>query len=121
MEGFMKYIGCYIIMAMAVINFLPGQVPGNIIVCPDSENIAISPFVFGSGDEMSACFSPLAEVQPLIAATKPSLLRFGGIAAEYLDWEADSLGGVFYIDFVDTLLIPGAVNLVWIVFCAYAR
>jgi len=106
----MKYIGCYIIMAMAVINFLPGQVPGNIIVRPDSENIAISPFVFGSGDEMSACFSPLVETRPLIAATKPSLLRFGGIAAEYLDWEADSLGGVFYIDFVDTLLIPGAVN-----------
>jgi hypothetical protein len=86
------------------------QVPGNIIVCPDSEKIAISPLVFGSGDEMSACFSPLAETEPLIIATRPTLLRFGGIAAEYLDWEADSLGGVFYIDFVDTLLIPDAVE-----------
>ena len=59
---------------------------------------------------MSSCFSPLAETRPLIAATKPSLLRFGGIAAEYLDWEADSLGGVFYIDFIDTFMLQDSVN-----------
>ncbi len=105
----MKYTFCYLLLSVyCVLSF--AQIPGNIIVCPDSEKTAISPLIFGSGDEMSSCFSPLTETRPLIAATKPSLLRFGGIGAEYLDWEADSLGGVFYIDFVDTLLIPGAVN-----------
>ncbi len=101
-------IYCILVTGCCILSY--AQIPGNIIVHPDSENIAISPFVFGSGDEMSACFSPLVEVQPLIAATKPSLLRFGGIAAEYLDWEADSLGGVFYIDFVDTFLIQDSVK-----------
>jgi hypothetical protein len=105
----MKYTFCYLLLSVyCVLSF--AQIPGNIIVCPDSEKTAISPLIFGSGDEMSSCFSPLTETRPLIAATKPSLLRFGGIGAEYLDWEADSLGGVFYINFVDTLLIPGAVN-----------
>ncbi len=100
----------YCILLTACCILLYAQIPGNIIVRPDSENIAISPFVFGSGDEMTSCFSPLAEVQPLIAATKPSLLRFGGIGAEYLDWEADSFSGIFYIDFVDTFILQDSVN-----------
>ncbi len=91
-------------------SFCFGQVFGNIVVKPDSENIAISPYVFGSGDEMNSSFSPLSQTQPLISATKPSLLRFGGISAEYLDWEGDSLGGISYIDFVDTLIIQGSIN-----------
>jgi hypothetical protein len=86
------------------------QVPANIIIKPDSERIAISPYVFGAGDEMNSNFSPLSQIKPLIEATKPSLLRFGGIAAEYLDWEADSLGGISYVDFVDTLILPQPVN-----------
>lgn len=86
------------------------QIPGTIIIRPDTDQVAISPFVFGSGDEMSSSFSPLNQTQPLIAATKPSLLRFGGIGAEYFDWEADSLGGVFYIDVVDTITIPDPIN-----------
>lgn len=105
----MKYAFCCSILAIyCMLAF--AQVSGNIIVYPDSEKIAISPLVFGSGDEMTACFSPLAETEPLIAATKPTLLRFGGIGAEYLDWEADSLGGLFYMDFIDTFVIPGAVE-----------
>jgi len=89
---------------------LSAQVSGYIVVRPDTEKIAISPFVFGSGDEMTACFSPLVQTQPLIAATKPSLLRFGGIGAEYLDWEADSFAGFQYVDFLDTFIIPLPVN-----------
>lgn len=105
----MKYLSAFLLTSICwILSF--AQVPGNIIIYPDSENIAISPLVFGSGDEMTARFTPLAETQPLIAATKPTLLRFGGIGAEYLDWEADSLGGIFYIDFVDTILIPAPVE-----------
>jgi hypothetical protein len=86
------------------------QVSGVIIIQPDSANIPISPYVFGSGDEMTACFSPLSATKPLIEATKPSLLRFGGIGAEYLDWEGDSLAGLFYIDFLDTFIIADSVH-----------
>jgi hypothetical protein len=86
------------------------QVPGTIVIRPDSAKIPISPYVFGSGDEMTGCFSPLSQIQPLISATKPSLLRFGGIGAEYLEWEGDSLAGLFYIDFLDTFIIPQPVG-----------
>lgn len=86
------------------------QVAGVIVIRPDSANIPISPYVFGSGDEMTACFSPLGETKPLIEATKPSLLRFGGIGSEYLDWEGDSLAGLFYLDFVDTFIFADSVH-----------
>ncbi len=91
-------------------SFIFAQVSGNIVVRPDTGKISVSPLVFGSGDEMTACYSPLSQTQPLIAATKPSVLRFGGIAAEYFDWEADSLGGFYYIDVIDTFVIPVPVN-----------
>ncbi|HEX7320893.1 MAG TPA: hypothetical protein VF399_11130 [bacterium] len=93
---------------VAIILF--SQVSGEIAVRPDTAKIPISRYVFGSGDEMTASFSPLGQTQPLIAATKPSLLRFGGIGAEYLNWEADSFGGLMYLDFVDTFIIPIQVN-----------
>jgi hypothetical protein len=86
------------------------QVGGNIVVLPDSGKRAVSPYVFGSGDEMNANFSPLSATLPLIDETAPRLLRYGGIGADYLDWEGDSLAGIWYIDFVDTLIIPVPVN-----------
>ncbi|HEC77990.1 MAG TPA: hypothetical protein ENI34_02465 [candidate division WOR-3 bacterium] len=99
----------YLIFLFLTPAVLLSQIPGNIVVYPDSEKIPISPYLFGSGDEMTACFSPLADIQPLITATRPSLLRFGGIGAEYFDWQGDSLGGLFYLDFFDTLIIPSPV------------
>jgi len=90
---------------MIFASFCFPQVVNHIVVRPDSERIAISRYVFGSGDEMNACFSPLSQTRPLIAATKPSLLRFGGIGAEYLDWEGDSFSGMSYVDFIDTFII----------------
>ncbi|MBN2619571.1 hypothetical protein JXB22_00660, partial [candidate division WOR-3 bacterium] len=105
----MKYlVACFFLSGWCLTSF--AQVSGNIVVYPDSDNIPISKFVFGSGDEMISCFSPLAETQPLILATQPSLLRFGGIGAEYLDWEDASLSGIFYIDFLDTFLLPDSVK-----------
>ncbi len=77
---------------------------------PDSGKRAISPYVFGSGNKMNASFSPLNQTQPLIYETQPKLLRFGGIGTEYFDWMGDSLNGITYIDFVDTLTIPVPVN-----------
>jgi hypothetical protein len=91
-------------------SFISAQVQGVIIICPDSAKIPISPYVFGSGDEMTACFSPLSESKPLIEATSPSLLRFGGIGAEYIDWEGDSLAGLFYVDFLDTFILTDSVH-----------
>jgi len=91
-------------------SYVSAQVSGAIIIRPDSAKIPISPYVFGSGDEMTACFSPLSESKPLIEETRPSLLRFGGIGAEYLDWEGDSLAGLFYVDFLDTFIIADSVH-----------
>jgi hypothetical protein len=86
------------------------QISGNIVVLPDSGKRVVSPYVFGSGDEMNANFSPLSVILPLIDETSPRLLRFGGIGADYLDWEGDSLAAVWYIDFADTIIIPVPVN-----------
>ncbi len=97
-------------MSLFLMIVLMIEVSGNIVVVPDSAKRPISNLVFGSGDEMTANFSPLSNVLPLIDETSPTLLRFGGIGAEYLDWKADSFGGVWYIDFVDTLIIPESVN-----------
>lgn len=106
----MKKFGLFCLLLTGWCGGIFAQTPGNIIVYPDSENIPISKYVFGSGDEMASCFSPLAETRPLILATQPSLLRFGGIGAEYLDWEDASLSGMFYIDFVDTFMIKDSVK-----------
>jgi hypothetical protein len=104
-----KTLICGLLFVLSL-SYGSAQVPGVILIQPDSANIPISPYVFGSGDEMTACFSPLSESKPLIEATRPSMLRFGGIGAEYLDWEADSLGGLFYIDFLDTFIIADSVH-----------
>ncbi len=80
------------------------------MVYPDSEKIPISPYIFGSGDEMNASFSPLSQIQPLIQATRPRILRFGGIGCEYFDWEADSLSGLSYVDFIDTFILTDSVK-----------
>lgn len=86
------------------------RVSGHIVVYPDSEKIPISPYIFGSGDEMNASFSPLSQIQPLIQATRPRILRFGGIGCEYFDWEADSLSGLSYVDFIDTFILTDSVK-----------
>lgn len=90
--------------------FFLAQISGNIVILPDSGKKAISPYVFGSGDEMNASFSPLNQTEPLIYETQPKLLRFGGIGAEYFDWMGDSLNGITYIDFIDTFTMPVPVN-----------
>ena len=100
----------YLLLFTFNFSLIFAQVSGNIVVRPDTDQIPISPYVFGSGDEMTANFSPLSQSQPLIAATKPSLLRFGGIGAEYLDWAADSLAGIQYIDVIDTFILPININ-----------
>jgi hypothetical protein len=103
-----RHIVCGLLVGLFVSLF--AQISGNMLVLPDSANIPICRFVFGSGDEMTGCFSPLDETRPLILATKPSLLRFGGIGAEYLDWEGALMSGLFYIDFIDTLLWQDSVR-----------
>ena len=82
--------------------FIPGQV--TIDVYADSAIGTVSPYLFSSGDEMNEDFSQEG-VDSLISFIGVPLLRMGGIAAEYLDWEGNDYNGLWYIDFLDTFLI----------------
>jgi len=75
----------------------------NIEVFRDSVIGEVSPYLFGSGDEMSENFSQEG-VDSLVSFIGIPLLRMGGISAEYLDWEANDYNGLWHID-VDTLMI----------------
>ncbi len=65
----------------------------------------VHPFVFGSGDEITEEFSPLAEVSPMIGLTGVPMLRMGGIGNEYYDWEGNDYGGVMYLDVLEGVII----------------
>jgi hypothetical protein len=81
----------------------------NIEVFRDSVIGEISPYLFATGDEMNEDFSQDG-VDSLVSFTGIPLLRMGGIAAEYLDWEANDYNGVWYVDFVDTFIIQNTLN-----------
>ena len=82
--------------------FIPGQ--ATIDVYADSVIGTVGPYLFSSGDEMNEDFSQEG-VDSLISFIDVPLLRMGGIAAEYLDWEGNDYNGLWYIDFLDTFLI----------------
>ena len=94
-----------ILFLLSVVSTLPA----NIDVYRDSVIRWIDPYLFGSGDEMNEDFSQEG-VDSLVSFTDIPLLRMGGIGAEYLDWEANDYNGVWYIDFVDTFIIPETLN-----------
>ncbi len=74
-----------------------------IDVYADSVITTISPYLIGSGDEMNENFS-LEGLDSLVSDMDLPLLRMGGLAAEYLDWEANDYNGLWYIDFIDTTI-----------------
>lgn len=71
----------------------------------DSPLEEIQPFSFSSGDEMNEEFVPLSGVSSLVGETGIPMLRMGGIANEYYDWEGNNYNGTHYLDLVDTLII----------------
>ena len=98
----MKLLIKIFILLIFSTNYLLTQTTANIIINPDSLKIPINSMVFSSGDEIDAAFSPLDQIQPLISLTNPPMLRFGGISAEYFDWEGDNYSGLMHVDFLDT-------------------
>jgi hypothetical protein len=82
---------------------IAGSQPVTIEVRADSVIGVVSPYLYGSGDEMNEDFSQHG-VDSLVSYTGIPLLRMGGIAAEYYDWEANDYNGIWYVDFVDTLI-----------------
>ena len=71
----------------------------------DTPLAPVAPLLYGSGDEMDEEFVPLEQLPDLISQTDVPLLRMGGIAGEYYDWEGNDYNGVRYLDLVDTLII----------------
>lgn len=107
---FMRLFFKIFILLFFSTEYLSTQTTANIIINPDSLNIPINPMVFSSGDEIDAVLSPLNQIQPLINLTNTPMLRFGGISAEYFDWEGDDYSGLIYVDFFDTFTLPLTVN-----------
>jgi len=82
-----------------------GQGTASVEIWCDTQFEDVSPYLFGSGDEMDEDFVPLPGLSAMIGQTGVPMLRMGGIANEYYDWEGNGFGGVRYIDLVDTLII----------------
>ena len=80
--------------------------PAAVDIWCDTHLAEVTPYLFGSGDEMDEDFVPLAGLTPLVGETGVTMLRMGGIANEYYDWEGNDYNGVRYIDLLDTLIVP---------------
>lgn len=81
---------------LSLLIFIPGQATMDIY--PDSVIGVVSPYLFGSEDEMNEDFSQ-ERVDSLVSFINIPFIRMGGIAAEYLDWEGNDYNGLWYIDF----------------------
>jgi hypothetical protein len=91
------------IASVAILVLLATSQPATIEVHADSVIGGVSRYLYGSGDEMNENFSQDG-VDSLVAYAGVPLLRMGGLAAEYYDWEANDYNGIWYVDFVDTLI-----------------
>lgn len=97
---------CLIVYSLLLSSVLfAAEASAEIQVWCNTQFEPVSPFLFGSGDEMDEDFVPLEEVTDLIGETSVSILRMGGIANEYYDWEGNNYNGVRYLDVLDTLII----------------
>ena len=93
-------IGLEFTIALAIINSIPAE----ILVEADQVVGSFDSMLVCSGDEIVQDLS-YPGLDSLVEATGVPLLRMGGIAVEYYDWEADNYNGIHYID-VGELLIP---------------
>jgi alpha-L-arabinofuranosidase len=93
-----------LIVAVIVSVFCSVFAQANIDVYTDQVLGEISPLLMGSGDEISEEFVP-PEVQTFIGETGVPLLRMGGIANEYYDWEGNDYNGQQYYDFFGSTII----------------
>jgi len=105
----MKFFKMLAFLSALFISFAPATraqvAPARITVFADSVLGTVSPLLFGSGQEMGQNLSdPL--LPALIQNTRTPLIRFGGIMSEYYDWEANNYNGLWYVDWVDTQIIP---------------
>jgi hypothetical protein len=84
--------------------FLAGSIPAGIVVEADNVVGLFDSLLAGTGDEIVQVltYPGLAE---LTESTGVPVLRMGGMAVEYYDWEADDYNGMYIIDIAD-LLIP---------------
>ncbi|MCD6588545.1 MAG: hypothetical protein J7K88_08345, partial [Candidatus Fermentibacteraceae bacterium] len=84
--------------------FLTGSIPAGIVVEADNVIGSFDSLLAGTGDEIVQVltYPGLAE---LTESTGVPVLRMGGMAVEYYDWEADNYNGMYIVD-IDELLIP---------------
>ncbi|MBD3370605.1 hypothetical protein GF402_09610 [Candidatus Fermentibacteria bacterium] len=83
------------------------SIPAEITVDASQEVGTFDRLLASSGDEMSQNMT-WEGLDSLVGETGVEMLRMGGIAAEYYDWEGNDYNGLFYVDignlfFVDTL------------------
>ena len=89
---------------IAIILSMTASIPAEIDVFADQVVGSFDSMLVSSGDEIvqKMTYTGLAE---MAVSTGTPLLRMGGMAVEYYDWEADNYNGMHIIDIAD-LLIP---------------
>lgn len=98
---------------LAIVSALLLGQPVTIDVYPSQWAGWVPAWLLSSGDEITQYMSDPG-VDDLVVQTGVPMLRWGGIAAEYWDWEGFDYEGAFYIDFygsgIVTVPCPGSVD-----------
>jgi hypothetical protein len=78
------------------------SIPAEILVEADQVVGSFDSMLVCSGDEIVQDLT-YTGLDDLVDSTGVPLLRMGGIAAEYYDWEGNNYNGLYYIDIADIL------------------
>lgn len=80
------------------------SIPAEVTIDASSEIGRFDSLLTGSGDEMIQDMT-WEGLDSLVGETDVEMLRMGGIAAEYYDWEGNDYDGLYYVD-VGSFIIP---------------
>ncbi len=93
-----------IVLELTIALTITSSIPAEIQIEADQIVGSFDSMLVCSGDEITQDLS-FPGLDSLVELTGVPLLRMGGIAAEYYDWEGDDYNGIYYID-IDDILIP---------------
>ena len=91
-------------ISLVIVLSIVSSIPANIVVEADQVVGSFDSLLVSTGDEIVQKMTYPGFVELAISTGTP-LLRMGGMAVEYYDWEADNYNGMHIIDIAD-LLIP---------------
>ena len=91
-------------LGLSIALTITSSIPAEILIEADQVVGSFDSMLVCSGDEIVQNLT-YPGLDNLVELTGVPLLRMGGVAAEYYDWEGDNYNGLYYID-IDEILYP---------------